>query len=77
MGVVTQTTLVANCEVVVVVGPQSSSNLNRLREISEKAGIPGYLVDGPEDLERECFAGRPIVGVTARASALELLQPRE
>ncbi len=47
--------LVASCDVVVVVGSQTSSNSNRLREIAEKAGIPGYLVDGPDDLEREWF----------------------
>jgi 4-hydroxy-3-methylbut-2-enyl diphosphate reductase len=69
-------TLVANCDVVVVVGSSSSSNSNRLREIAEKAGIPGYLVDGPDDLERDWFAGRLIVGVTAGASAPELLVQR-
>jgi 4-hydroxy-3-methylbut-2-enyl diphosphate reductase len=69
-------TLVANCEVVVVVGSQTSSNSNRLREIAEKAGIPGYLVDGPEDLERGWFEGRRVVGVTAGASAPELLVQR-
>jgi 4-hydroxy-3-methylbut-2-enyl diphosphate reductase len=68
--------LVANCDVVVVVGSQSSSNSNRLREIAEKAGIPGYLVDGPEDLERAWFEGKRIVGVTAGASAPELLVQR-
>jgi 4-hydroxy-3-methylbut-2-enyl diphosphate reductase len=69
-------TLVANCDVVVVVGSSSSSNSNRLREIAEKAGIPGYLVDGPENLEREWFAGKRVVGVTAGASAPELLVQR-
>jgi 4-hydroxy-3-methylbut-2-enyl diphosphate reductase len=69
-------TLVANCDVVVVVGSQSSSNSNRLREIAEKAGIPGYLVDGPDDLERDWFEGRRVVGVTAGASAPELLVQR-
>jgi 4-hydroxy-3-methylbut-2-enyl diphosphate reductase len=68
--------LVANCDVVVVVGSQTSSNSNRLREIAEKAGIPGYLVDGPDDLERDWFAGKRSVGVTAGASAPELLVQR-
>jgi 4-hydroxy-3-methylbut-2-enyl diphosphate reductase len=68
--------LVANCDVVVVVGSQTSSNSNRLREIAEKAGIPGYLVDGPDDLERDWFAGKQVVGVTAGASAPELLVQR-
>jgi 4-hydroxy-3-methylbut-2-enyl diphosphate reductase len=69
-------TLVAQCGVVVVVGSRSSSNSNRLREIAEKAGKPGYLVDGPEDLRPEWFAGVAIVGVTAGASAPELLVQR-
>jgi 4-hydroxy-3-methylbut-2-enyl diphosphate reductase len=68
--------LVARCDVVIVVGSQASSNSNRLREIAEKAGIPGYLVDGPDDLEREWFEGRECVGVTAGASAPELLVQR-
>jgi 4-hydroxy-3-methylbut-2-en-1-yl diphosphate reductase len=68
--------LVEACEVVVVVGSQSSSNSNRLREIAEKAGKPGYLVDGPEDLRPEWFAGAQSVGVTAGASAPELLVQR-
>jgi len=69
-------TLVSQCDVVVVVGSQASSNSNRLREIAEKAGIPGYLVDGPDDLERDWFEGRECVGVTAGASAPELLVQR-
>ena len=68
--------LVARSEVVIVVGSRSSSNSNRLREIAEKAGIPGYLVDGPEDLRPEWFEGRGVVGVTAGASAPELLVQR-
>jgi len=68
--------LVARCDVVIVVGSQASSNSNRLREIAEKAGIPGYLVDGPDDLKREWFEGREFVGVTAGASAPELLVQR-
>ena len=68
--------LVAACDVVVVVGSVTSSNSNRLREIAQKAGIPGYLVDGPEDLRLEWFAGKHAVGVTAGASAPELLVRR-
>jgi len=68
--------LVAACDVVIVVGSQTSSNSNRLREIAEKAGIPGYLVDGPEDLRREWFEAKAAVGVTAGASAPELLVQR-
>jgi 4-hydroxy-3-methylbut-2-enyl diphosphate reductase len=47
-----------------------------LREIAEKAGIPGYLIDGPEDMRREWFDGKACVGVTAGASAPELLVKR-
>jgi 4-hydroxy-3-methylbut-2-enyl diphosphate reductase len=65
--------LVRDCEVIVVVGSPESSNSNRLREIADKSGIPGYLVDGPQDLRREWFEGKRSVGVTAGASAPELL----
>jgi 4-hydroxy-3-methylbut-2-en-1-yl diphosphate reductase len=65
--------LVAQCDLILVVGSPSSSNSNRLREIAEKAGIPGFLIDGPEDLQREWFADKKNVGVTAGASAPEIL----
>jgi 4-hydroxy-3-methylbut-2-en-1-yl diphosphate reductase len=65
--------LLESCDVVLVVGSRTSSNSNRLRELADRAGIPGYLVDGPEDLRREWFAGKNAVGVTAGASAPELL----
>ena len=68
--------LVTQCDLVLVVGSPTSSNSNRLREIAEKAGIPGYLVDGPEDLRREWFAGKQSIGVTAGASAPEILVER-
>jgi 4-hydroxy-3-methylbut-2-enyl diphosphate reductase len=68
--------LVRESDVVVVVGSVTSSNSNRLREIAEKAGLPGYLVDGPDDLRPEWFAGKGVVGVTAGASAPELLVRR-
>jgi 4-hydroxy-3-methylbut-2-enyl diphosphate reductase len=65
--------LIGRCDRLVVVGSQSSSNSNRLREMADKAGIPGYLVDGPEQLHREWFDGVTTVGVTAGASAPEIL----
>lgn len=61
------------CDVLVVVGSATSSNSNRLREIGEKLGIPGYLIDGAEELQREWFVGKSAVGVTAGASAPEIL----
>ncbi|HEY6644459.1 4-hydroxy-3-methylbut-2-enyl diphosphate reductase [Povalibacter sp.] len=68
--------LVERCDLILVVGSPTSSNSNRLREIAEKAGIPGYLIDGPEDLRREWFEGRKCIGVTAGASAPEILVER-
>jgi 4-hydroxy-3-methylbut-2-enyl diphosphate reductase len=65
--------LVGQCDVIVVVGSQTSSNSNRLREIALKAGVPGYMVDCPDDLRPEWFAGKEAVGVTAGASAPEVL----
>ena len=68
--------LLAECDLLVVVGSKSSSNSNRLRELAERSGIPGYLVDGPEDLKREWFEGKSSIGVTAGASAPEILVRR-
>jgi 4-hydroxy-3-methylbut-2-enyl diphosphate reductase len=68
--------LVERCDIILVVGSPTSSNSNRLREIAEKAGIPGYLIDGPEDLQREWFENKRVVGVTAGASAPEVLVER-
>jgi 4-hydroxy-3-methylbut-2-en-1-yl diphosphate reductase len=65
--------LLEECDVLIVVGSVTSSNSNRLRELADRSGIPGYLVDGPSNLQREWFAGRKAVGVTAGASAPELL----
>jgi 4-hydroxy-3-methylbut-2-en-1-yl diphosphate reductase len=60
-------------EVVIVVGSATSSNSNRLRELSEKLGVPSYMVDAPEQLKPEWFAGKKRVGLTAGASAPESL----
>ncbi len=64
------------CDVLLVVGSPSSSNSNRLREIAGTRGIPGHLVEGPDDLRREWFDGARAVGVTAGASAPEVLVAR-
>jgi len=65
--------LIANCDVLVVVGSITSSNSNRLRELAERAGRPGYLIDDASFLQREWFEGKNAVGVTAGASAPEEL----
>jgi 4-hydroxy-3-methylbut-2-enyl diphosphate reductase len=65
--------LLEKCDVLLVVGSRTSSNSNRLRELADRAGLAGYLVDGPDDLRREWFSGKNAVGVTAGASAPELL----
>jgi 4-hydroxy-3-methylbut-2-en-1-yl diphosphate reductase len=64
--------LLEQCDVLIVVGSRSSSNSNRLRELADRAGIPGYLVDGADDLQREWLSGKSTVGVTAGASAPEV-----
>jgi len=61
------------CDVVIVVGSRNSSNSNRLREVAEQAGAAAYMVDTAADLRPEWVAGRRRVGVTAGASAPEVL----
>src|SRR5450755_3987849 len=65
--------LLADCDLLIVVGSRSSSNSNRLRELAERNGVAGYLVDGPDELNREWLVGKSAVGVTAGASAPEVL----
>jgi 4-hydroxy-3-methylbut-2-enyl diphosphate reductase len=60
-------------DVVIVIGSQTSSNSNRLREVAERFGVPAYLVDRAADLDPAWLTGRARVGVTAGASAPELL----
>ena len=61
------------CDVVIVVGSPNSSNSNRLREVSENMGVPAYLVDNASDLRAEWIDGKRRVGITAGASAPEVL----
>ncbi|ANJ67595.1 4-hydroxy-3-methylbut-2-enyl diphosphate reductase [Halothiobacillus diazotrophicus] len=61
------------CDVILVVGSKTSSNSNRLREIAEQAGIAAYLIDGAEDIADDWFGACERVGVTAGASAPEIL----
>ncbi|MGQ9913893.1 MAG: 4-hydroxy-3-methylbut-2-enyl diphosphate reductase [Thermogutta sp.] len=65
--------LAAETDLVLVVGSQNSSNSRRLAEIAGAAGIPAYLVDGPEELHEEWFHPDQTVGITAGASAPESL----
>jgi 4-hydroxy-3-methylbut-2-enyl diphosphate reductase len=65
--------LAPQVDVLVVVGSQSSSNSNRLRELAERLGTPAYMVDSASDLRPEWFEHRARVGLTAGASAPELL----
>jgi len=60
-------------DIVIVVGSPTSSNSNRLRELAQRLGTAAYMVEGAEDLRPEWFAGRRRVGLTAGASAPDIL----
>jgi len=61
------------CDLVIVVGSPNSSNSNRLREVAEHLGVPAYMVNGAEELRPEWLEGKRSIGVTAGASAPEVL----
>ncbi len=61
------------CDVMLVVGSPNSSNSNRLRELAEKRGTPAYLIDDAAQIERRWLEGCGVVGITAGASAPEVL----
>src|SRR3990170_2149992 len=61
------------CDVVIVVGSPNSSNSNRLREVARNMGVDAWMVDSAADLRPEWIAGKRRVGVTAGASAPEVL----
>ncbi|MDG0027497.1 4-hydroxy-3-methylbut-2-enyl diphosphate reductase [Trinickia sp. Y13] len=61
------------CDVVIVVGSPNSSNSNRLREVAEKRGVPAYMVDSPDQIDPAWVEGKQRIGVTAGASAPEVL----
>jgi 4-hydroxy-3-methylbut-2-en-1-yl diphosphate reductase len=65
--------LAPQCDVVIVVGSPNSSNSNRLREVAAHRGIPAYMIDRAEELRAEWVEGKRHVGVTAGASAPEVL----
>jgi len=60
-------------DVIIVVGARNSSNSNRLREIGEEAGLPSYLVADGSEIDPEWVRDASVVGVTAGASAPEIL----
>ena len=68
--------LAKQCDVVIVVGSPNSSNSNRLREVAQQQGIPAYMVDNASQLEPEWVRGKRVVGITAGASAPEVLVRR-
>jgi len=62
-----------NTDIILVVGSPNSSNSNRLREIAEKRGTPAYLIDTADDIQTEWINNKQRVGITAGASAPEIL----
>ncbi|MEJ2061358.1 MAG: 4-hydroxy-3-methylbut-2-enyl diphosphate reductase, partial [Gammaproteobacteria bacterium] len=65
--------LADECDLILVVGSPNSSNSNRLRELAQKRGTDAYLIDGPADIRDAWLSGKRHIGVTAGASAPELL----
>lgn len=65
--------LAQNCDLVLVVGSPNSSNSNRLRELAQRDGVESYLIDGAEEIDPQWIAGKRCVGVTAGASAPDVL----
>ena len=65
--------LSTSCDLIIVVGSPNSSNSNRLKELATKNNIPGYLVDNASELDKRWFDGKQTIGISAGASAPELL----
>jgi len=65
--------LVSKCDLLLVIGSQSSSNSNRLREIADKNGVESHLIDGPAHIKDSWLQNKVRIGVTAGASAPEIL----
>ena len=65
--------LVKECDLILVVGSPNSSNSSRLMEISQKAGVPAYLIDDATEIRDEWLDGKENIGLTAGASAPEIL----
>ncbi len=65
--------LAAECDLILVVGSQNSSNSSRLQELATKVGIPSFLIDGAHEIKQRWLEGKQKVGVTAGASAPDIL----
>jgi 4-hydroxy-3-methylbut-2-enyl diphosphate reductase len=65
--------LAKQCDAVIVVGSPTSSNSNRLREVAENLGVPAYMVDNASEIQSEWLTGKTRVGLTAGASAPDIL----
>ncbi|MBB5015599.1 4-hydroxy-3-methylbut-2-enyl diphosphate reductase [Rehaibacterium terrae] len=65
--------LAGQCDLVLVVGSKNSSNSNRLRELAEREGVQAHLIDGAEHIDPRWLEGKRAIGVTAGASAPEVL----
>ena len=65
--------LATRCDLILVVGSVNSSNSNRLRELAEREGVESYLIDGADEIDPAWINGRKRVGVTAGASAPDIL----
>ena len=65
--------LAKQCDLVIVVGSPNSSNSNRLREVARNLNVPAYLVDNADELKPEWLQGKQRIGITAGASAPEIL----
>ncbi|KPK37526.1 MAG: 4-hydroxy-3-methylbut-2-enyl diphosphate reductase [Gammaproteobacteria bacterium SG8_47] len=68
--------IASQCDVMLVVGSPNSSNSNRLKEVAERQGTPAYLIDAAEQIERDWIVNAARVGLTAGASAPEVLVER-
>ena len=68
--------LAEQCDLVIVVGSPNSSNSRRLKEVAIARGVDGYLIDGPDEIEAGWLVGKRKIGVTAGASAPEILVKR-
>ena len=65
--------LTKTCDIILVVGSQNSSNSTRLMEISQKVGVPAYLIDNASEIQRQWLEHKSCIGITAGASAPEVL----